>query len=362
MGKRPRLAIKGDRMYIVSGCPRSGTSMMMKIMEHVYGADRILGKKWPKKKERKVKRNEIQEYIHNKLTAQNNRAMLRARDMNPNGYYEMDFSVRGILYSPRHEKLLNEILEDEKPRICKIVSQGLAASDPKYIDKIIYMSRDPRAVAKSQERLGRNSPMDPESAPTSNGKKVLIRDIAMFVSVTTRAAKWIINHSDIPVIVMNYNCLLDDPVNELLRLQEFMGEGDFSSANQFIDTSLRRSAPEDIEGEEASYAMGLYEALNNSDFGAIRQAHLDKIKEPSRINTWFCTRTGRRMEANECHLCKTHIHTALNFISTATRKGICWETEPCAYECGVDGSEGIDIASSITNNHWVRLMNMNGDM
>ena len=37
-------------MIVVSGCPRSGTSLTMDCMRHAFGEDRIMGKKFPQER------------------------------------------------------------------------------------------------------------------------------------------------------------------------------------------------------------------------------------------------------------------------------------------------------------------------
>lgn len=350
-------------MIIVSGCPRSGTSMMMRIMRDVFGEERILGEERPQ--ERAIpdttSATEIQQYIADKRKEkQPEDRQKRARDMNPNGYFEMAFSVRGVFYQPQHEDLLNEIVAEEKPRVCKIVSQGLARSDPRYIDKIIYMARDPRAVAKSQERLGRDNPMDPESAPVKDGEKVLIRSVSMFNQVSIAAAHWLDNHRDIPVYIVNYDHLLDDPVPVLDAIQEFLGEGDFSMAQDLIDQSLRRSAPEDLEGEAADFAAHIFPSMLNGNWSVVTKAAKALMEErrtkKKEVTSWGCPRLEQTVSEEMCKLCKTHLMTTVNLIQNAERKKIDWRNEPCPYECGIKDEVGLTVQQSITDNHWTALM------
>ena len=349
-------------MIVVSGCPRSGTSMMMRIMESVFGEDRIIGrvKKDPEKKKKK-EFSEIQKYLRkqDRRNQKNKEQAKRAKDMNPNGYYEMRFCVEGIYFRPYLEDLLEEIEDasrQSEPRICKVVAQGLAHSDPRFIDKIVYMARDPRAVAKSQERLGRNNPMTPEDAPERDGKKVLIRSAQMFNQVTTMAANWIERHPEIPVHIVNYDRLLDNPDAELRPLQEFLGEGDFTSASALIDPTLRRSAPEDLEGEAGQRASKIYARLLVKGWKEIMDNHKARVEEfqknPPPPTNWDCPRLGQSVNVEMCKLCKTHDITAANLRKNAERRKIDWRNEPCPYECGIEEGIGISIAESILNNHW----------
>jgi hypothetical protein len=357
-------------MIIVSGCPRNGTSMMMRVMNKALGAERILGEEFPQEvraekaakaeAEWRERLSEAEKYLLDNQQERKGKKRLaeRAKDMNPNGYYEMAFSVRGVFYTPEMEELLNKLEGEEQPSVCKIVSQGLARSDPRYVSKIVYMVRDPRAVAKSQERLGRNDPMSPEDAPTIDGKKQLIRSVEMYNKVTHRAAVWIEEHSGIPVLVVNYDDMLDDPTAELQKVQDFLGEGDFLSAADLIDTTLRRSEPEDVEDVQAQVvAMELFDLVKKKEWAAIvekrKQAVQDRKDNPPLKSRWACMRLRRTVNKELCEACLNHPQTVKNFIDLAEKKKWDWKNEPCLYECGIRGDAGMPIEESIKNNHWV---------
>jgi len=346
-------------MFVISGCPRSGTSLMMRVMEKAFGPDRILGAREPQQENHKPELSEIQKYLFEKSgrAEQIRKREERAKAMNPNGYYEMAFCVQGVYYRPQFEDLLTEILDADKPKICKIVSQGLAQSEPRYIDKIVYMARDPRAVAKSQENLGRDNPMNPEDAPERDGEKVLIRSVEMFNQVTIAAARWLNRHPGIPVHVVNYDKLIDDPHTVLGGVAAFLGDGDFSEAANLIDPSLKRSKPEPVEGDE--FALQLFDRLKTGDFAGVEEAVNQEAERrkanPPKPTQWFCPRLGQQVAEAMCQLCKTHIQTTTNLRANAERKEIKWQEEPCPYECGIQGDGGLTVAESVARNHWSAL-------
>jgi hypothetical protein len=345
--------------------------MMMRIMRSAFGEERILGEEFPNETRQKVeaqrqealsKLTEIQRYLLEKMRVKPKESSMtnRVLDMNPNGYFEMAFTVRGAAFSPATARLLERVEKEEKPSICKIVSQGLAKSDPRYIDKVVFMVRDPRAVAKSQERLGRQNPMDPERAPQRNGKPILIRSVGMYNQVTVAAARWIVNHPDIPVHVVNYDALLDNPLPVIASIAEFLGEGDFSRAHELIDTSLRRSEPEAVdEGEDALFAMALHGHLLVGRFDRVLEtakARAEYLRaNPPAPKQWHCPRLKQTVVENICRLCRSHELTTRNLRETAKKKKIKWEGEPCPYECGIMGDAGITVAESIAQNHWLAL-------
>jgi hypothetical protein len=330
---------------------------MMRIAHHAFGDDRILG--YRKQMEIDLpERSEIQEYLWLKNGGEKKlEKRKRAKDMNPNGYFEMAFCCGGIRYLPAYEDVLNDDLNGAERKVVKVVSQGLALSDPKHVDKIVFMLRDPRAVAKSQERLGRPDPMNPEDAPVKDGKKILVCSPQMFNRVNVQAAMWITRNPEIPVHVVEYDNLLDNPKEVIAGVHDFLGEGDFTGAEKLIDPDLRRSEPKDLEGEQAEFAMLVYEKIKVGDFEGVKAMAEEKRehlkKHPPKKRRWFCPRLNEPVAVEVCEMCHTHKQTRNNLRDNAIRKKINWEVEPCPYECGIRGDEGISVQESVAGNHWL---------
>jgi hypothetical protein len=130
---------------------------MMDCLRLTFGDDRIMGSKFPqedrisvgleKHEEETQDEFEARNYIRDIVAPHATKDFEVSKDMNPNGFWECRYSVRGIKWHMN--------MPDLEGKVCKIVSQGLINSNPEYIDKIVYMLRDPRQVAKSQERLKR---------------------------------------------------------------------------------------------------------------------------------------------------------------------------------------------------------------
>ena len=166
---------------IISGCPRSGTSMMTNTVGELLADDgyTIIGEQFPQERRynnmaldtneqrdgesdhryklrmfltkrmqtngRNTRNLERQESQRKKKSE----AMTHVKKMNPHGFYECRYTVQGCYYHWGIEKII------EGKRIAKIVSQGLVHTDPAFLGekKIIMMTRNPREVAKSQEDL-----------------------------------------------------------------------------------------------------------------------------------------------------------------------------------------------------------------
>ena len=114
-------------MIIVSGCPRSGTSLMMDILRDVFGNKRILGQKFPQEFEPEKKHpfeNEAQynvrQYIFKKLgyDKQHQETIKMMKDMNPNGFWEMPYTTKGVRYRFGDIERLESLLKEEKKSIC----------------------------------------------------------------------------------------------------------------------------------------------------------------------------------------------------------------------------------------------------
>jgi len=177
-------------MIVVTGCPRSGTSCMMDQMRLAFGEDRLLGKKFPQYDGllEMTKQGEDESDLHYKarMYVQERRGFneklkeaKETMDMNPNGFWEMRYTVSGVQWHLG--------MPDLKGKVCKIVSQGLVASNPEYIEKIVFMVRCPRQVAKSQERLRRIRWMSRE-----HEQEMKIHTPEMFIQVTYQASKWLV--------------------------------------------------------------------------------------------------------------------------------------------------------------------------
>jgi hypothetical protein len=118
-------------MIVVTGEPRSGTSLMMRIVDSLgleIAGVQTPGEKWP---ERNKKRQERSEYL------------------NPEGFWEVPGVVsKGIK--------TEEQVEEYKDKVIKIVTGGLSGTVKPAIDKIdkiIFCLRHPREVAYSQQKL-----------------------------------------------------------------------------------------------------------------------------------------------------------------------------------------------------------------
>jgi len=340
---------------------------MMDLFRVALGEDRILGKKFPQ--EERIE--EVQEkgdgesdeayaarmYVFKKTRDEEKilKDLEESKDMNPNGFWEMLYTVQGCHFRFFDHERLAGLLIEEKPSVCKIVSQGLAGTDPRYITKMIYMIRHPRAVAKSQERLKRNFPFSEDGKFIVNGEEVKIHTPEMYINVTAMASRYLTAYPDLPVLFVLFDELIANPQETLAKVQEFLGEGDFATAAAQIEPKLKRSEPEDIASPFWEDAEFVYDHFVKQDYVAIEEY----LKDPTRMihrknRRWLCTRLMMPKIEDECLHCKSNPIVRGNYKKTAITKKINWRQEPCIFECAhIVGEPRKTIEESIKNNHWL---------
>jgi hypothetical protein len=360
------------KSILIAGTPRSGTSLKMLIHCGLLGEHRMIGSKFMGRDEAPAKRDAppvrtlrpIQEYNKNKRIAERGKNIVKRglpvsgkwddgkkdleemQDMNPDGFCECAFTVKGFFYSPRLSKLYKKVMDMKESPFIKVVSNGFPQTDPNLISKIIYCLRDPHEVAKSQERLSRQVELP-------KGEKIHSPDF--FITATTQFCRWYVEHGEgIPVLMDDYTELLSDPVKGVKRIADFLGvpAGD---AHEVVKQKFYRSKPEDIPHPQWEDADAIYELMRKSDF----QGVVDYVDDPT-IETrkqhakYYCHRWGANVTKSLCIKCKSGDPVIIaNFIATAKKRKIDWKNEPCAYETGqLNGDEFITIEESIKKNHW----------
>lgn len=355
-------------MYVISGCPRSGTSLMMDLMRVAYGEERLLGTKFPSQdrieKAEKQRPNEsdekyrIRKYVMDRMKEESKveKRFEETKDMNPNGFWEMLYTVQGCHYRFGDLDRLDKLLKEEKKSFCKIVSQGLANSDPKYVDKVIFMIRHPRAVAKSQERLRRPGPMGAVAQAQIDGENIKIHTPEMFIDVTGMASKWIIRNPEIPIYHVLYDELLEKPEEILDGIQEFIGEkGNISEASKQINKKLRRSMPEEVDNPLWEDAEFVYEKFLEREYEEI----VKYLSKPdivfNRMKERFtCLRSRIPVNHVICSVCRNKKSTYIDNQKKILEKyNIDWRNEPCIFECGYNyGFKQLTVEESIKHNFW----------
>ena len=167
-------------MFVVSGEPRSGTSMMMQILKEL--GLKIEGEQW----------------IHDWND-----------HLNPGGIYE----VEGLVY----KGLTQEIIDGkhgwitDKPmqgEVIKLSTIGLIKSEPAVVEKVIYCIRDPREVIVSQRSRMNNK------GDKHNWEKYLQHMVQLAEQIEPE---------DLPnFLVVDYGDVIWSPATEVTRVAEFL--------------------------------------------------------------------------------------------------------------------------------------------
>lgn len=184
-----------DFITIVSGLPRSGTSMMMKMLE--AGGMEILTDK-----------------------------IREADDDNPQGYYEFE----------RVKKLKEDQawLEDARGKAVKVISALLKDLPPGYDYKVIFMRRKLEEVLASQKQM-----LVRRGEPTDRVSDERLRQL--FQKHLQRVAVWLDEQPNFAVIYVDYNEVLDDPAVHVNRINQFLGNTlDVEKMAGVVDKSLYR--------------------------------------------------------------------------------------------------------------------------
>lgn len=175
-------------IYIVSGLPRSGTSMMMQILEACGLSPLTDGKR-------------------------------TADDNNLKGYYEME-AVKKL-------HLDNKWLASAVDKVLKVVAPQLPYLPDRYRYKIIYMKRDLDQVVKSQVKmLQRMGKLPKDSAPLFIDHQLK--------NDHHRALEWMNNRNHVAYIEINYSDWMENFDDEWEKLSSFL----------MLDTDMKTIASE----------------------------------------------------------------------------------------------------------------------
>ena len=160
-----------SEITIVTGLPRSGTSLMMQIIDA----------------------SSIEVYSDGK----------RERDINnPQGYYELE-AVMGIAQD-------NSFLDDAVGKAIKIVAPIVTFCKKDLNYRVVFMRRDIEEILMSQEKmLGKDQSSEREKYRT------------IYEFHLKKTYKFL-EQNDIPFIDVEYKALVNSPVEEIKRISEFL--------------------------------------------------------------------------------------------------------------------------------------------
>jgi hypothetical protein len=184
-------------VIVVSGLPRSGTSMMMKMLE--------AGGIPP-------------------LTDQ-----IRTADGdNPKGYYEFE-RVKKL------DKGDTEWVAEAQGKVVKVISQLLKFLPADYEYKVIFMQRNIEEVLASQKKMLVNRGEDPN--------RVSDEELAtLFGKHLNQVLNWLEQQPNVSTLFIHYSEMLADPQPQAEKVAAFVGgKLDVEGMTAVIDPSLYRN-------------------------------------------------------------------------------------------------------------------------
>lgn len=165
-------------VVVVSGLPRSGTSMMMKMLE-AGGLEVVID------------------------------GIREADSDNPKGYYEFE-RVKQL------DKEDTDWVEQAHGKVVKVISALLEHLPPGYSYQVLFMNRQMAEVLASQrkmlERRGEESQISDEKLAELLGKHVL------------KTKSWLAAQPNFSVLDVDYNAMLADPSPFVPEINRFLGD------------------------------------------------------------------------------------------------------------------------------------------
>jgi tetratricopeptide (TPR) repeat protein len=190
-------AIQPMEFTLVSGLPRSGTSLMMQLLQ-AGGMELMHDGKRP------------------------------ADDDNLEGYWEWE-EIKSLKKNPR-------LIEQAEGKVIKIISALLPSLPPKHRYKVIFMKRPVEQVVESQWKMLERSGQQPKSE-----KAHLIetqRNHVESVLETLRRSK------RVELLEVDFPSLVEDPAGQIPRIQVFLGKslgGDLEVLAAMVKPKLYRN-------------------------------------------------------------------------------------------------------------------------
>jgi len=164
-------------VIVVSGLPRSGTSMMIKMLQ--AGGIELLTDE------------------------------VRAADVdNPEGYYEFE-RVKEL------DKGDSGWVPEARGRAVKVISALLEHLPPKETYRVIWMNRRMAEILASQRKMLVHRGED----PTKTGDEKM-QDL--YAKHVDKVRSWLQTQHNTQVLEMDYNALLTDPQSQAPRIAEFL--------------------------------------------------------------------------------------------------------------------------------------------
>jgi tetratricopeptide (TPR) repeat protein len=169
------LSLQGE-IYVVSGLPRSGTSMMMQML--AAGGFPI--------------------FSDDKRSADAN---------NEKGYYEHE-AVKSLIQNKKW-------LPEAKGKVVKVVANLLPHLPPRFKYKVVFIDRDLNEVLASQRKMLNRM------GKKSNDEVYPLGLMQAFEQQVSFAKQWASRQANVEIIYLRHRDVIDSPFGVALKLQDF---------------------------------------------------------------------------------------------------------------------------------------------
>jgi LPS sulfotransferase NodH len=187
-------------VYIVSGLPRSGTSMMMKMLE-AGGLPPLTD------------------------------GLREADTDNPKGYYEFE-RVKQL------DKGDTEWLAQAQGKAVKVISALLKYLPEDYAYQIVFMERDISEVLASQRKMLVHRGEDPDSVDE-------VKMATLFTNHVKKVKAYLAEQDNMSILYVHYNDVLADPYPQAQSVSQFLGNRpDVQAMVEIVDPNLHRNRKE----------------------------------------------------------------------------------------------------------------------
>ncbi len=189
--------LSANDVIVVSGLPRSGTSMMMKVLE--AGGVPVL--------------------VDGERTADVD---------NPKGYYEFE----RVKQLPKGDV---EWVADAQGKAVKIISALLINLPSQYNYKIIFMLRDFDEVLRSQQKMLENRGEENKGPSDAEMTKLFVKHLQSI-------DEWFKKQPNMDVLHVDYNRMVLDPQPYVEKINQFVPKPlDVDAMNAVVDPNLYRN-------------------------------------------------------------------------------------------------------------------------
>ena len=188
--------IKRDYVILVSGLPRTGTSMMMKAI-HAGGIESIVDN------------------------------IRKADEDNPKGYYEFE----PVKKTKEDASWLNDALG----KVVKMVYRLLYDLPAEFQYRVVFMRRDIKEVLASQNKML-------ERSGKSSGGISDEQMEALFAAELAKCEKWLAEQPNFSVLSVVHRDMINDAATQVQKINDFLDGGlDTEAMASTVDPALYRN-------------------------------------------------------------------------------------------------------------------------